>query len=96
MSPLALNLAAVVGLVTVGAVVDSRLQSGSRLRALPTPLQLTVGGVAIAPLTLFADRLAVGPLDGLVVGFAVSAALWIALPTLLSRVVDAENSEAVC
>lgn len=77
----------VVALIA-GFAVERRMGSHATLEALPWYFQLVVGAVAMVPLVYFEDALAVGPIDGLAVAFALSAACWIALPALLSQLVD--------
>lgn len=84
-------LLAVVGLG--GIAIDRRLRSGARLKALPWYGQLAVGGVAISPITVFADQLAVGPLYGVVVGFVVSIGCWIVLPLVGTQLLDIEPAD---
>ncbi|MFB6227083.1 MAG: hypothetical protein ABEH88_00595 [Halobacteriales archaeon] len=88
------NLGVIVGIFVVGFAVERRVRSDAKLEILPWYLQLLVGGLAISPITFFEDRLAVGPVDGLVVSFAVSIALWIALPAVLSQLVDRDRATA--
>ncbi|MDB2264767.1 hypothetical protein PN419_09430 [Halorubrum ezzemoulense] len=88
------SIAVFVAVLAAGFAIERRLGDHATLEALPWYLQLLVGGVAITPLVHFEDRLAVGPIDGLVVAFAVSAACWIALPALLSQLVDHDGTVA--
>jgi hypothetical protein len=86
------NLGAIVAIFVVGFAVERRVRFGAKLEILPWYLQLFVGGLAISPITFFEEQLAVGPVDGLVVSFAVSIALWIALPAVLSGLVDRDRT----
>jgi hypothetical protein len=88
------SLAVFVAALVVGFALERRLGSDATLEALPWYLQLLVGGLGIAPIVYFEDQLAVGPIDGLVVAFAISAVIWIALPALLSQLVDHDGTAA--
>jgi len=91
-SALVANVAALVGIAAIGFAIDSRANSGAKLAALPWYSQFLVGGAAISPIVFFAERLAVGPVDGVVAAFGLSVALWIGLPTVFAW---ATNTEAV-
>jgi hypothetical protein len=88
------TVGASVAIFLVGFAVDRWVRSGEKLQMLPWYLQLLVGGLAISPITFLDEQLAVGPVDGLVVSFAVSIALWIALPAVLSGLVDPDETVA--
>jgi hypothetical protein len=88
------NLGAIVAIFVVGFAVERRVRYAAKLEILPWYLQLLVGGLAISPITLFEEQLAVGPINGLVVSFAVSVGLWIGLPAVLSRLVDGDGATA--
>lgn len=87
---LAVTLAFFGVVVAVGVVIDRRLRSDAKLGSLPLWGQLLVGAVAMTPFVLGVEQFGVGPIDGTAVAFAVSVALWIALPTLLARVVTTD------
>lgn len=88
------NIGAIVAIFVVGFAVERRIRYATKLEILPWYLQLLVGGLAISPITFFQEQLAVGPIDGLVVSFAVSVVLWIALPAILSGFVDHDGAAA--
>jgi hypothetical protein len=88
------SLAVFVAALVVGFAVERRVGSDAKLELLPWYLQLLVGGVAITPILHFEEQLTVGPIDGLVVAFAISGACWIALPVVLSRLVDYDGTAA--
>ena len=97
-SALVANIAAIVGILFIGGTIDRYVASEAKLAALPWYLQWVTGGTAISPLVYFQDRLVVGPIDGLIVAFALSIALWIGLPTLFAWVVvtDSERTHSNC
>jgi hypothetical protein len=88
------NLGAIVAIFVVGFAVERRVRFAAELETLPWYHQLFVGGLAISPITFFEEQLAVGPVDGLIVSFAVSVGLWIVLPAVLSRLVDRDRATA--
>lgn len=93
---LAANAVLFVGAVAVGFLVDRQVQSSRKLAALPWYLTLVVGGVGIAPIVLFSERFAVGPIDGLIGATVVSFALWIGLPALFARATGVEPTGTGC
>lgn len=88
------SIAVFVAALVVGFALERLLGSGATLEALPWYLQLLVGGLAITPIVHFEDQLTVGPIDGLVVAFAISAVCWIALPAILSQLVAHDGTAA--
>lgn len=83
-----------VAALVVGFAVERRVGSDAKLETLPWYFQLLVGGLAITPIVHFEDQLTVGPIDGLVVAFAISCVCWIALPVVLSQLVDHDRPAA--
>jgi drug/metabolite transporter (DMT)-like permease len=88
------SVAVFVAALVVGFAVERRVGSDASLETLPWYFQLLVGGLATTPILHFEERLGVGPIDGLVVAFAVSCLCWIALPVVLSRLVDHDGTAA--
>ncbi|ERG87975.1 MAG: hypothetical protein J07HX5_00116 [halophilic archaeon J07HX5] len=86
------SVAVFAAALLLGFGLERRLGSDATLEALPWYLQLLVGGLSIAPLTYLEAQFTVGPADGLVVAFAISAVCWVSLPALLSRLVDYDET----
>lgn len=89
------SVAVLVGALIIGFAVERRVGSDAKLEQLPWYFQLLVGGLATSPILFFEEQLTIGPIDGLVVAFAISCMCWIALPVVLSQLVDFdENRQA--
>jgi hypothetical protein len=82
--PAAVELALVVVAFAGGYALARRTRADAALRSLSPWRQVAVGAVAIAPIAV-EEHLAVGPVDGIVVGFAASMLAWATLPVLLAR-----------
>lgn len=88
------SIAVFVAALVVGFAVERRVGSDAKLKRLPWYLQLLVGGLAVTPILHFEDQLTVGPIDGLVVAFAISGVCWIGLPVVFSQLVGHDGTAA--
>lgn len=86
-------------IILIEFVVAKYTRVDAKLRALPTWLQLIVGGVASSPfLTINQGFMLGGVLDPTVVVIATSLTLWLVLPLLFYRAVETEplTQNAAC
>lgn len=88
---LAVDLPVVAGIFAVGLAVESYAGVDETRRSLPARARTAVGAVSLggAWLGYFLDLMPAVLVDASVVALAVSVGLWLGLPVVVSRFVDA-------